>query len=183
LIETNLFDKTMTTATTLAPSAPTAAHAASAIGEYLSFRLGNVEYGIDILKVQEIRGYESPTRIANAPHYLKGVQNLRGVIVPIVDLRVKLGQQDPSFDHMTVTVILNLGRGLVGAVVDAVSDVIELAADQIRPAPAFDDNVDVTYITGIGTLAQGEQERMLLLLDIEQLMVNAINANPPTTVH
>ncbi len=139
-------------------------------GEYLSFRLGTVEYGIDILKVQEIRGYEPPTRIANAPSYLKGVLNLRGNIVPILDLRVKLGQQQVGFDNLTVTVILHLAQGLVGAVVDAVSDVIELSPGQIRPAPVWDAAVDTAHITGIGTVRHADTERMLVLLDIEMLM-------------
>jgi purine-binding chemotaxis protein CheW len=156
-------------ATTTSP-----ATAKSVTGEYLSFRLGTVEYGIDILKVQEIRGYESPTRIANAPSYLKGVLNLRGAIVPIMDLRVKLGQEQVDFDDLTVTVILNLARGPVGAVVDAVSDVIKLPPAQIRTAPVFDSAVDTAHMTGIGTIQQGDAERMLILLDIEKLMLNAV---------
>jgi purine-binding chemotaxis protein CheW len=155
--------------TTTSPAA-----AKSVTGEYLSFRLGAVEYGIDILKVQEIRGYESPTRIANAPNYLKGVLNLRGAIVPIMDLRVKLGQEQVDFDDLTVTVILNLARGPVGAVVDAVSDVIKLSPEQIRTAPVFDSAVDTAHMTGIGTIQQGDAERMLILLDIEKLMLNAV---------
>ena len=143
--------------------------------EYLSFRIGAVEYGIDILKVQEIRGYEEPTRIANAPAYPKGVLHLRGVIVPVIDLRVKLAQTNIGFDTLTVTVILNLAQGPVGAVVDAVSDVIELAAEQIRPAPAFDDAAAATHITAIGTISHGDKERMLILLDIEKLMNNTFN--------
>nr|WP_315430485.1 chemotaxis protein CheW [uncultured Albidiferax sp.] len=151
--------------------------------EYLSFRLGAVEYGIDILKVQEIRGYEKPTRIANAPTYLKGVLNLRGVIVPIMDLRVKLDQAHISFDNLTVTVILNLAQGPVGAVVDAVSDVIELSPAQTRPAPTFDGSIDADYITGIGTLGEGAQERMLLLLDIERLLTIPGVATANALVH
>ncbi len=133
-----------------------------------------MEYGIDILKVQEIRGYESPTRIANAPSYLKGVLNLRGAIVPIMDLRVKLGQEQVDFDDLTVTMILNLAQGPVGAVVDAVSDVIELAPAQIRPAPVFDSAVDTAHMTGIATIQQDDTERMLILLDIEKLMSHTV---------
>jgi purine-binding chemotaxis protein CheW len=141
--------------------------------ECLTFQLGAVEYGIDILKVQEIRGYEEPTRIANAPAFIKGVVNLRGVIVPIIDLRIKFGQDKVEYGHSTVTVILNMGRSVMGVVVDAVSDVVELTADQIRPAPEFDNAIGVNFITGIGTVQQGEQERMLILVDIERLMTSA----------
>lgn len=139
-------------------------------GEYLSFRLGTVEYGIDILKVQEIRGYEVPTRIANASAYLLGVLNLRGVIVPILDLRLKLGQVQAGFDHATVTVVLNLERGMVGAVVDAVNDVVELSPAQILPTPAVGGPAEDSFIYGIGALQNGEQERTLVMLDIEKLM-------------
>jgi len=141
-----------------------------AMGEQLTFRLGAEEYGIDILRVQEIRGYEQPTRIANAPPFIKGVLNLRGVIVPIVDLRLKFGLDQVAYDGVTVTVILNVGDRTVGAVVDAVSDVIELAVDQIKPAPEFGAVVDTDYIVGIGVLGQGEQQRTLILVDIEHLM-------------
>ena len=137
--------------------------------EYLSFRLADEEYGIDILRVQEIRGYEQPTRIAGAPECIRGVLNLRGVIVPIVDLRVYFGI-DPRFDAVTVTVVLNVGGRVVGAVVDSVSDVLELAPGQVKPAPAFNSGNAARYITGLGTLKQGEDERMLILLDIEELL-------------
>lgn len=134
--------------------------------EYLTFRLGEEEYGIDILKVQEIRGYEQPTRIANAPHFVKGVVNLRGVIVPIVDLRLKFGLVSAEYNDFTVVIILNLGSRVVGAVVDSVSDVMELSSEQIREAPEIDSGVDATYITGLGTL----NDRMLILLAIDRLM-------------
>ena len=147
-----------------------ASTAAVAKGERLTFRLGAEEYGIDILLVQEIRGYEQPTRIANAPPFIKGVLNLRGVIVPIVDLRLKFGFEQVNYDGITVTVVLNIGGRTVGVVVDAVSDVIELSADQIKPAPEFNSAVDAGYIVGIGVLKQGEQERTLILVDIEELM-------------
>ena len=135
-------------------------------GEYLTFRLGAEEYGIDILRVQEIRSYEQPTRIANAPAFLKGVVNLRGVIVPIVDLRLKLGCESAEYNHFTVVIVLNVKGRVVGAVVDSVSDVLELGGDQIRPAPATNATIDTSYITGIGSVA----ERMLILMDIEALM-------------
>lgn len=140
--------------------------------EYLSFRLGNEEYGIDILRVQEIRGYEQPTRIVGAPDFIRGVLNLRGVIVPIVDLRVRFGLE-PRFDTITVTVVLNVAGRTVGAVVDSVSDVLELEPEQIKPAPEFNGNIDAGKIIGLGTVKQGDQERMLILLDIEKLMTSA----------
>ncbi|MBV8468516.1 MAG: chemotaxis protein CheW [Burkholderiaceae bacterium] len=136
-------------------------------GEYLTFRLGQEEYGIDILKVQEIRSYEPPTRIANAPDFIKGVVNLRGVIVPIVDLRLKLGCANAEYNSFTVVIVLNVKNRVVGAVVDSVSDVLELARDAIRPAPELNASaVDTSFITGIGAVG----ERMLILMDIEGLM-------------
>jgi purine-binding chemotaxis protein CheW len=134
--------------------------------EYLTFRLGEEEYGIDILKVQEIRGYEQPTRIANAPSFIKGVVNLRGVIVPIVDLRLKFNLGSAEYNDFTVVIILNLGARVVGIVVDSVSDVMELAPEQIRPAPEVGASVEADFITGLGTL----NDRMLILIEIERLM-------------
>ena len=139
---------------------------AAAHGEYLTFRLGGEEYGIDILRVQEIRSYEQPTRIANSPAFLKGVVNLRGVIVPIIDLRVKLGCDSAEFNAFTVVIVLNIRGRVGGAVVDSVSDVMELAGDAIKPAPAMNAQVDMSFITGIANVG----ERMLILMDIEALM-------------
>ena len=158
--------------------AAAAAAAATSVGkEYLTFRLGAEEYGIDILKVQEIRGYENPTRIANAPTFIKGVVNLRGVIVPIVDLRLKFNLAEANYDTFTVVIILNVAQRVVGVVVDSVSDVIELSAQQVRPAPEFNGAVDAGFITGLGSVKQGTgedaSERMLILMDIEQLMAGA----------
>ena len=138
-------------------------------GEFLTFRLGGEEYGIDILRVQEIRSYEQPTRIANAPHFIKGVVNLRGVIVPIIDLRLKLGCDTAEYNAFTVVIVLNVKGRVVGAVVDSVSDVLELTREQIKPAPELNSNVDGNFITGIGSVA----ERMLILMDIEGLMSSA----------
>ncbi|MCL4747192.1 MAG: chemotaxis protein CheW [Burkholderiaceae bacterium] len=136
--------------------------------EYLTFRLGAEEYGIDILKVQEIRGYEQPTRIANAPPFVKGIVNLRGVIVPIVDLRIRFGLGTAQYDAFTVVIVLNVAGRVVGVVVDSVSDVLELAADQVRDAPLISAVVDNGYIVGLGTVG----ERLLILLDIERLVVS-----------
>jgi purine-binding chemotaxis protein CheW len=140
------------------------ARAAGAIApEFLAFRLGAEEYGIDIQKVQELRGYESPTHIANAPAFLKGVINLRGFIVPIVDLRIKFGLGEATYDQFTVVIILNLGGRVVGMVVDSVSDVITLSPEQIKPAPAMGSALNMEHLRGLGTLDQ----RMVILLDIE----------------
>jgi purine-binding chemotaxis protein CheW len=144
-------------------------HASGQGGEFLSFRLGAEEYGIDILKVQEIRSYEPPTRIANAPAFVKGVINLRGVIVPIVDLRVKLGCEAVEYNGFTVVIVLNVKGRVVGTVVDSVSDVLELGGDAIRPAPEMSCSVDSRCITGIGSVTG----RMLILLDIEALLTGA----------
>jgi purine-binding chemotaxis protein CheW len=142
--------------------------AAQGGGEFLTFRLGAEEYGIDILKVQEIRSYEAPTRIANAPPFVRGVVNLRGVIVPIVDLRIKLGCDRAELNRFTVVIVLNVKGRVVGAVVDSVSDVLELSPDQIRPAPEMTAVVEASFITGIGSVA----DRMLILMDIESLMAS-----------
>ena len=147
-----------------------AARAATAAGgEFLTFRLGAEEYGIDILKVQEIRSYEQPTRIANAPSFIKGVVNLRGVIVPIVDLRTKLGCDSVEYNSFTVVIVLNVKGRVVGAVVDSVSDVLELSRDAIKAAPEMNSAVDTSFITGIGSV----NDRMLILMDIEGLMTSA----------
>jgi purine-binding chemotaxis protein CheW len=140
--------------------------------EYLTFRLGSEEYGIDILKVQEIRGYDAVTRIAGAPDFLKGVINLRGVIVPIVDLRLKFQLGDVKYDEFTVVIILNVANRIVGTVVDSVSDVLELTSEQIREAPEFNSLLDANFITGLGTVGTEERTRMLILLDIEGLMTS-----------
>ena len=147
----------------------TAEAAPAGVREYLTFRLDKEEYGIDILKVQEIRGYEPPTRIANAPEFIKGVVNLRGVIVPIVDLRIKFGQAT-SYNEVTATIVLNIGKRVIGIVVDSVSDVVALTREQIKPPPSLSSGLDGAYVTGIATEAQGDQARMLILVDIERLM-------------
>lgn len=134
--------------------------------EYLTFRLDQEEYGIDILKVQEIRGYEPPTRIANAPNFIKGVVNLRGTIVPIVDMRLKFNCSHADYNSFTVVIILNLRSRVVGVVVDSVSDVMELTPDSIRSAPDIESAIDNSCILGLGSVG----ERMLILLDIEKLM-------------
>jgi purine-binding chemotaxis protein CheW len=154
-------------------SSPTSAqshHVGISTGnEYLAFKLGDEEYGIDILKVQEIRGYENVTRIANAPEFIKGVINLRGIIVPIVDMRIKFNLGEPSYDQFTVVIILSIAGRVMGMVVDSVSDVTTLEPEQIRPAPQMGTALNTDYLVGLGTV----EERMLILLDIERLMSSA----------
>ena len=137
--------------------------------EYLTFRLGEEEYGIDILKVQEIRGYENPTRIANAPHFLKGVVNLRGTIVPIVDLRLRFGCSSAEYNSFTVSIILHIGQRTIGTVVDSVSDVMEIQAEAIRLAPEMSSAIDAAYILGLAQVG----ERMVVLLDIERMLMSS----------
>ncbi|HJV76435.1 MAG TPA: chemotaxis protein CheW [Noviherbaspirillum sp.] len=137
--------------------------------EFLAFTLGKEEYGIDILKVQEIRGYETVTRIANAPEFIKGVVNLRGIIVPIVDMRIKFHLGEPTYDQFTVVIILNVAGRVVGMVVDSVSDVTTLSPDQIKPAPEMGTALNTDYLIGLGTIDQ----RMLILVDIDKLMSSA----------
>jgi purine-binding chemotaxis protein CheW len=134
--------------------------------EYLVFRLGSEEYGIDILKVQEIRGYESVTSIADAAVFIKGLLNLRGVIVPIIDLRIKLHLGAPRYDPRTAVIIVNLGSRVMGMVVDSVSDVISLPESQIRCAPELGATKKPEYLKGLGTL----DGRMVILMDIDKLM-------------
>ncbi|WP_026349579.1 chemotaxis protein CheW, partial [Bordetella sp. FB-8] len=138
--------------------------------EFLIFTLADEEYGIDILKVQEIRGYDADvvTRIANVPPFIKGVTNLRGIIVPIVDLRIKFNLGKVEYTEQTVVIILNLSTRVVGIVVDGVSDVLMLHAAQIRPAPEFGQTLSTEYLTGLGTI----DDRMLILVDIEKLMTS-----------
>ncbi len=136
--------------------------------ELLTFTLGREEYGIDILKVQEIRGYDAVTTIANAPAFIKGVINLRGIIVPIVDMRIKFKLGSVTYDETTVVIILNIAKRVVGMVVDGVSDVTTLKPDEIKPAPEFGSSLDTQYLLGLGTV----DERMIILVDIERLMTS-----------
>lgn len=139
--------------------------------ELLTFRLGEEEFGIDILQVQEIRSYEPPTRIANAPPYLKGVVNLRGVIVPVLDLRLRLGYSETRVGHLTAVVVLHVGGKVSGVMVDAVSDVVNLPAETVKPVPAVGQlgAAQAHHIRGIATLG----ERLLMLLDMDALMADA----------
>ncbi|MBV8635851.1 MAG: chemotaxis protein CheW [Burkholderiaceae bacterium] len=136
--------------------------------EFLAFTLGREEYGIDIQKVQELRGYETVTRIANAPEFIKGVMNLRGLIVPVIDMRIRFRLGEATYDQFTVVVILNVGSRVVGMVVDSVSDVTTLTREQIKPAPEMGSSFDAAHMIGLGTL----ESRMLILLDIEKMMAS-----------
>ena len=136
--------------------------------EFLTFTLGKEEYGIEILKVQEIRGYDAVTTLANTPEFIKGVINLRGIIVPIVDMRIKFHLGSVEYNQFTVVIILNVANRVVGMVVDGVSDVITLKPEQIKPAPEFGSAIDTKYVMGLGTV----DERMLILVDIEKLMTS-----------
>ena len=157
------------TQTSTAPAHAATAQAATSLREFLAFKLGTEEYGIDILRVQEIRSYEEPTRIANAPAFIKGVVNLRGVIVPIVDMRLKFNLEQARYDSFTVVIVLNIGNRVMGMVVDAVSDVITLTPEQLRPVPEFNSTIESDHLLAIGAIDQ----RMLILVDIEKLMSGA----------
>lgn len=151
----------------------------AAIQEFLAFKLGNEEYGMDILKVQEIRSYERPTRLANAPDFIKGMINLRGVIVPILDMRIKFNLEQVNYDEFTVVIVLNIGQQVVGLVVDGVSDVITFTPAQLRPVPSFSAAIGSEHLLAIGSL----ESRTLMLLDIEKLMTSADMGLTSQTVH
>lgn len=141
-------------------------HDSAAGAEFLAFTMGQEEYGLDILKVQEIRGYEAVTRLANAPDYFKGVVNLRGTIVPVIDMRIKFNLGAPTYDQFTIVIVLNIAGKIMGMVVDSVSDVTTLAPEQIRAAPHMGSALNTDYLIGLGTI----DERMLILMDIDKLM-------------
>jgi purine-binding chemotaxis protein CheW len=162
----------------IANSNPKSGSLELAVREFLSFKLGDEEYGMDILRVQEIRSYEQPTRMANAPAYILGVVNLRGVIVPIVDMRIKFNLSEVNYDTFTVVIVLNIGKQVVGMVVDGVSDVITLTPEQLRPVPEFSSAIASDHVMAIGSL----ENRMLILLDIEKLMSSADMGLISTTV-
>ena len=143
-----------------------AAATREAVREVLVFVLGQEEYGVDILKVQEIRGYEKVTPIPSAPDYLKGVVNLRGVIVPVIDMRVKFRFAEVRYDSFTVVVILRIGGRVIGLVVDGVSDVVHFGESEVKPAPQLGSLVDGSFLDGVAT----QDERMVLLVDIEKLL-------------
>jgi purine-binding chemotaxis protein CheW len=138
--------------------------------QYLSFALGSEEYGVDILRVQEIRGWEPVSRIPNVPFYEKGVVNLRGSIVPIIDLREKLRIKSAEYTPLTVVVVLQTSDGnktrTMGVVVDSVSDVITVDKTKIQKAPDFGTKVSNEFINGLVSVS----ERMVILLDVDKLL-------------
>lgn len=168
-----------TSATRLAPAPGTAQAVMTDLREFLAFKIGNEGYGVDILRVQEIRTYEKPTTIANATGELLGVMNLRGVIVPILDLRLKLGQTAVHYDHLKVVIVLHIGPRTVGVVVDGVSDVLTLEREQLRPVPALRGDFDPEHFLAIGSVGK----RMLILLDIEKFLAPVLTSETPTLAH
>ncbi|PJI99105.1 purine-binding chemotaxis protein CheW [Acidovorax sp. 69] len=170
---------TLPRSTRLAPAPGTAQAKMTDIREFLAFKIGNEEYGVDILRVQEIRSYEKPTTIANATGDLKGVVNLRGVIVPIIDMRLKLGITTVQYDHLTVVIVLNIGQRVVGVVVDGVSDVLTLEREQLRPVPALRGDFNPDHLLAIGSVGP----RMLILLDIEKFLAPSTAGEPPALTH
>jgi purine-binding chemotaxis protein CheW len=134
--------------------------------QYLTLNLADEEYGIDILAVREIRGWTPVTRIPQSPDYLRGVLNLRGAIVPVLDLRLRFGLPQEEYTANTVNVIVAVGGRLFGVVVDAVSDVLDVADDDLRPVPEMGTAVHTDYLKGLTSVG----ERMVLLLDVEKLL-------------
>ncbi|AYM96929.1 chemotaxis protein CheW [Acidovorax sp. 1608163] len=173
-----MINAAISTPSSLTPSSASTG-ALTEIREFLAFKIANEEYGVDILRVQEIRSYEKPTTIANAPEHLKGVVNLRGVIVPIIDLRIKLGVAEVQYNHLTVVIVLSIGLRVVGAVVDSVSDVLTLEPSQLRPVPSLDSNFDREHLLAIGSV----DERMLILLDIEKFLADTVFGEMDVAAH
>jgi purine-binding chemotaxis protein CheW len=138
--------------------------------QYLTFRLAQEEYGVEILKVQEIKGYSAITPIPNTPSYLKGVMNLRGTIVPVVDLRSKFAMDEAEYNQFTVIIVVKVGPKVMGLIVDAVSDVLNIPKTDIQPTPDFGAEVDARYINGMAKAG----DKLVVLLDIDRVM-NAVD--------
>ncbi len=160
----------MTAGKTAAPKSPATANSqAESDGQYLSFTLGGEDYGIDILKVQEIRGWEQVRPLPDTPDYVKGVLDLRGTIVPIIDLRLRFHLAQCEYTPTTVIIVVAVEwegkRHIMGAVVDAVSDVLDVGGETVRAAPDLGASVNTRYIKGMVTL----DKRMVILLDIDKL--------------
>lgn len=152
--------------TEIKPSQENQVHTEPDSREFLSFVLGKEHYALDIMSVKEIRGYEAVTKIANAPPFIKGVINLRGDIVPIVDLRLKFEVGEATYNEFTIVIMLNVAQRIVGIVVDGVSDVIRLADNEIRPAPDFGVAFDSRYLLGLVPI----EDHMVILVNIESLI-------------
>ena len=136
--------------------------------QFLTFQLGEELYGVDILRVQEIKGYTAVTRIPNTPAHIKGVLNLRGTIVPIVELRTKFGMPTIEYTMFTVIVVVVVKEKIMGLVVDAVSDVLDIDKKDIQPAPQFGAQVDVSFLNGIGKAG----DKLVALLDMDRLLTD-----------
>ncbi len=139
-------------------------------GQYLSFILGDEDYAVDILKVREIRGWEEVRPLPDTPDYVKGVLDLRGAIVPILDLRLRFGLKNAEYTPTTVTIVLTVDvdeeHHIVGIVVDSVSDVLNVAAGDVRASPSLGKKISTKYILGMITLDQ----RVVVLLDVDKLL-------------
>jgi purine-binding chemotaxis protein CheW len=134
--------------------------------QYLTFALGQEEYGVEILKVQEIKGYTPATPVPNTPDYIKGVMNLRGTIIPVVDLRVKLALKETEYNQFTVIIVVTVGTKVVGLIVDSVSDVLNIPEADIQSPPEFGSTVDVRFIDGMAKAA----EKIVMLLNIDRVL-------------
>ena len=134
--------------------------------QFLTFTLAKEEYGIEILSVQEIKGYTTVTPIPNTPAYIKGVMNLRGTVVPVLDLRIKFGNPDPQYDKFTVIMVVNIGNRVVGLVVDSVQDVLNIKVDAIEPSPNLGSGIDTSFLTGMAK----QEDRLIALLDIHKVV-------------
>lgn len=161
----------------MAIATPQTDRSGAAARQFLTFTLGNEEYGFDLLKVQELRGYTPVTPIPNAPPHMRGVLNLRGAVVPVIGLREKLGMPGVEYDKFTVIVVVSTGRRVVGLIVDAVSDVLSLLPSAIEPPPDLGDAIDTSFITGMAKTA----ERLLILVDIDRLLGTTESTNTSAT--
>jgi purine-binding chemotaxis protein CheW len=144
--------------------------------QFLTFRLEDEEYGLEILRVQEIKGYSKITPLPNSPAEVKGVMNLRGAVVPIIDLRTRFGLRQAEYTRFTVIIVVTIGAKVVGLVVDAVSDVLNVGAEEVVPAPDLGAGVDTSFMTGMARTG----ERLVTLLNIDQL-VGAANHDAQLT--
>ena len=138
-------------------------------GQYLTFALGDEEYGIELLKVQEIKGYSAITPIPNTPAHVKGVMNLRGAVIPIIDLRARFGMQTIEYNKFNVIIVINVGSRIMGLLVDAVSDVLNVGAEDVRPAPDFGTRADTRFISGMASAG----DKIAVLLNLENLLSEA----------
>ncbi len=136
------------------------------VDQFVTFTLGDEEYGIEILKVQEIIGYPGFTKIPNMPAFVKGVINLRGSVVPVIDLRLKFGMDEKAYDTYTVILVLEVREKIIGAIVDSVSDVISLKEEEMQPTPDFSSGVSADSIRGMGR----KDEKLIILLDIDRVL-------------